>query len=216
MHSRPHPTEPAPVLQARHIHFAHPGQAPLLSDWSATLMPGLTALQGDMGSGKTTVLRVVAGEWPCQGELLLQGVALADAPEAYRRQVCWAQPRDEALDALNPAEVLAALERLHGNADRAAWQRHIDGFGLAPHAHKAMYMLSTGSRQKAVLAAALSLPCALTLLDEPTTGLDAASIDWLEEALVELAGNPQRAVLLVCSRGLESLPLAGTITLPSL
>lgn len=214
MPTLPSATPAPPVLQARHLHFAHAGQPPLLSDWSVSLPSGITALQGDMGSGKTSVLRLLAGVWACnQGDLQVHSLHLADAPEAYRREVCWFEVRDEAFDALTPTELRATLARGHGAADEVAWLQHINGFGLTPHLHKPMFQLSTGSRQKAALAAALSLPCAVLLLDEPTTGLDAASIDWLEVALIERSTDPRRAVLLVCSRGLDALPLAGTIEL---
>lgn len=207
---------PAPVLQVRGLCFAHPDQAPLFDGWSADLAPGVTWLRGDIGSGKTTLLRLLAGELPGGGELTLNDHRFGTDPAAYRQHVCWFNPRDEAFDALTPAGLMAALRDLHPGLDEATWQRHVAGFALAPHLAKPLYALSTGSRQKAGLAVALSAGCALTLLDEPTAGLDAPALTNLAHALAAAAGHPQRALLLAGSHGLDAWPLAGTITLTDL
>jgi ABC-type transport system involved in cytochrome c biogenesis ATPase subunit len=98
--------------------------------------------------------------------------------------------------------------------DEAAWQRHAEGFGLGPHLHKPLYALSTGSRRKSGLAAALASGAALTLLDDPAAALDAASVAYLKQALA-VSGAPQgRAIVVASSDELSDVPLAGTIMLP--
>lgn len=216
--SAPTPTAEAglaSVLQVKHLGFAYAGEAPLFADWSADLPPGVTLLDGDMGCGKTTLLQLLAGDLLATGdtELRLRGQTFSDDPAAYRREVCWFNPRDEAFDGLTPAGLMAALRERHPALDEAAWQRHIDAFELAPHLAKPLYALSTGMRRKAGLAIALSAGCALTLLDEPTGGLDASSLDHLAESLCDEPFASRCAVLMVCSRGLEDMPLAGTIHL---
>jgi len=201
-----------PVLTVRGLCFAYaPDQAPLFTDWSADLLPGITRIEGE--SGKTTLLRLLAGELRGRGDLNLLGTRLDSDEAAYRLAVCWFDPRDAAFDALTPEGLMQALRPRFPALDTAAWQRHLRGLDLEQHLHKQLYMLSTGSRRKAGLAVALSAGCALTLLDEPTGGLDAPSLAYLEDALTEAAQHPQRATVLVCSRGLEALPLAGTIRL---
>jgi len=202
------------VLQVQHLGFAFPGQAPLFNDWSATIGAGLTLLQGEMSSGKTTLLRLLAGELPGTGERLLLGRRLGDDSAADRRDIGWFDPRDPALDALTATGLMEQLRERHPALDVKAWQRHVDALQLGPHQAKPLYMLSTGSRRKAGLAIALSAGCPLTLLDEPAAGLDAPSARYLARALGDMARAPRRAVLLVCSFGLDGLPLAGTITLP--
>ena len=66
------------------------------------------------------------------------------------------RPARRCRDALTPVEVMAAQRALHPGLMAAAWQRHLQGFDLAPHLGKAMYQLSTGSRRKVALALALS------------------------------------------------------------
>jgi len=201
-----------PVLTVRGLSYAYaPDQAPLFTDWSTDLLPGITRIEGEIG--KTTLLRLLAGELRGRGELSLLGTRLDSNEAAYRQAVCWFDTRDAAFDALTPEGLMQTLQPRYPALDTAAWQRHLRGLDLEQHRHKQLYMLSTGSRGKAGLAVAMSAGCALTLLDEPTAGLDAPSLAYLEDALVAEARHPQRATVLVCSRGLEALPLAGTIRL---
>jgi ABC-type transport system involved in cytochrome c biogenesis ATPase subunit len=207
---------PTPVLQVQCLHFAHPGQPPLFTDLSLDFPAGLTLLDGDTGSGKTTLLRLLAGELRgASGRFALGGRRNDDAdPATWCREVCWIDPRDPAWDALTPGELMAVQRTRHPGLMDAAWQRHQQGFDLAPHLGKAMFQLSTGSRRKVALAAALSAGATLTLLDEPAAGLDKPAIAWLAQALAEAAAAPGRAWLIASAWGLEDrLPLAATVTL---
>lgn len=204
----------AAVLQVDGLCFGHPGQPALFDAWSAMLPAGLTLLEGDTSRGKTSLLRLLAGDLRGSGRLTLAGRRIDTDLAAWRREVCWIDPRDPAWDPLRPDELMAAQRALHPGFDETAWQRHLDAFELQPHAAKAMFMLSTGMRRKVALAASLSAGCALTLLDEPTAGLDRPSLAWLAQALTEAAGQPGRALLLASAWGLEDrLQWAGTLTL---
>lgn len=207
------PTAPPPVLQLDKLRFAHPGELPLFDGLSLTLGPGLHWLQGDAGSGKTSLLRLLAGELPGIDRAVLAGVPTAVDSDAWRRAVCHLDARAEEVDNLTPAALRDRLRQRHPALDDALWQRHIDGFGLAPHAAKTLFMLSTGMRRKAALAAMLASGAALLLLDEPTAGLDGPSIDWLVQALAARARQPQCATLLVSGHWPPALPLAGTVAL---
>ena len=184
---------PMPSLQISGLSLAwDDGTAPLFSHWQATLAPGLHWLQGDAGSGKTTLLRWLAGQAlpgaRLQGRVLVDGVPLA-APAA------WLDASDPSFDNLTPAALRDHLRQRHPALDNAAWQRHIDGFSLAPHGFKTLHMLSSGMRRKAALAAVLAAGAPLTLLDEPTAGLDGPATAWLVQALTALAAPPGRWVL---------------------
>ena len=207
------PTAPPPVLQLQDFRFAYPGEPPLFDGLSLTLAPGLHWLQGDAGSGKTTLLRLLAGERSGIAQADLAGVPTAIDSDAWRRAVCHLDARAEDFDALTPAALRDRLRARHPALDDALWQRHIDGFGLAPHAAKTLFMLSTGMRRKAALAAVLASGAALLLLDEPTAGLDGPATAWLHTALHDLASQPGRAALIACGAWPESLPCQGTVAL---
>ena len=205
-----------PQLQVQNLCFEHPGQSALVRGWTTSVGAGVTLLFGDTGSGKTTLLRLLAGTLVGEGMLSVAGIRLDDDAAAYRRGVFWFDPGLDApaRDALTPDEHAAALRVAHPHFDAVAWQRHGDAFGLGPHWHKPLYQLSTGSKRKVWLAAALASGCPLTLLDEPAGALDGPSVAYLMRSLVALANQPHRAVLVASCERLAGVPLAGVIELP--
>lgn len=205
----------APVLQVQGLHFAFPGEAALFDNWSLALGAGVHRLDGESGSGKSTLLRLLAGELPCTGQRRLNHLDAEIDPNAWRAAVCFVDARDEAFDGLTPADLMATVRQRHPQLDAAAWQRHIDGFGMAPHGFKTLHMLSTGMRRKAALAAVLASGAALTLLDEPTAGLDAPSVDYLVQVLTAAAGQPQRTALMVCGSWPPGLCCTSQVALPT-
>lgn len=207
----------APVLQVLQLHFAHPGAPALVAQWSSEVPAGVTWLRGDTGSGKTTLLSLLAAARACGGGLVLQGIDASVDAAAYRRCVFWHDPASDHSDAnkhLTPAEVAAGVRASHPRFDADAWQQHLQGFGLGPHLAKPLLALSTGTRRKVWLAAALSAGAALTLLDEPTAGLDTPSVAHLMQSLTGCAGWPGRATVVASSVPLHGVPLAGLIDLP--
>jgi ABC-type multidrug transport system ATPase subunit len=207
------PSHPC-ILNLQDLRFAYPGQPPIVAGWSAAIGRGVTLLHGDTGSGKSTLLRVMAGLLPARGQLDLGGVRLDGDPEAYRRQIFFCDPGAEEYDGL---AVRACTQSLHADDpdfDASRWQALVEGFALAPHLDKQMHMLSTGSRRKVALAAALASGRALTLLDEPTAGLDAASIRCLWRALADVTRQSGRVVVVATSERIDQVPLAASIDLP--
>ncbi len=203
------------VLQVQRLSFAYADQPALVSDWSTTITTGVTLLHGDTGSGKSTLLRLIAGrEHASAGQLTLAGTAFGDDPATYRQHVFWCDPATDAFDRVTAHECSASLSAGDTGFDATLWASLIEGFSLAPHIDKPMFMLSTGSKRKVWLAAALASGRPLTLLDEPTGGLDAPSITCLMEALTRLAEHASRAIVVASGERLARVPLAGLIELP--
>ena len=204
----------ATILQIEGLSFAYADQPPIARRWSTRIAAGVTLLHGDTGSGKSTLLRLLAGTEAVDGVLTLCGARIDADAVAYRCRVYWHVPGSDAFDALTPREHAAAVTADGHGFDEAAWQRHAEGFGLGPHLHKPMYALSTGSRRKSGLAAALASAAALTLLDDPAAALDAASVAYLKRALAASSAPQGRAIVVASSDELSDVPLAGTIMLP--
>lgn len=209
-----HTPSPSCILQLNGLAFAYPGQAPLASDFSASIGPGLTLLQGDTGSGKSSLLRVLAGTLPAEGQLILAGTSLASDPGAYRRHVFFCDPGAEAFDQMSGHDCTHTLRAGDPHFNEATWQTLVEGFALAPHLDKKMYMLSTGSRRKVGLAAALASGRALTLLDEPTGALDNASVHCLWKTLTLLTQHPTRAIVVTTAEAVDPALRAARLTLP--
>ncbi|WP_232229913.1 ABC transporter ATP-binding protein [Polaromonas glacialis] len=208
------------ILRVQGLVFSHsPLPAPLLFDrLSFVLSPGVTWLGGGEGSGKTMLLRLLAGAVPAntlQGQFELHGACLAQDPSAYRRQVAWLDPRDGARDLQTAREIFAAMPAHHAGWNPQALQLHIAGLSLAPHLDKALYMMSSGTRRKVLIAAALAASAPLTLLDQPFMALDRPSIDYLLDLLAEAARHAGRAWMVADYEAPPGVALSSTVELPS-
>ncbi|MBS0339033.1 MAG: ATP-binding cassette domain-containing protein [Proteobacteria bacterium] len=204
----------SPILDVNDLHFAHSGEPAIAAGWSASIGAGVTLLYGDTGSGKSTLLRVMAGRLPAEGRLSLAGTRLDHDPEVYRRNVFFCDPENDAYDNVTPVECTASLNADDAGFSESRWRSCIEGFALTPHLDKRMHMLSTGSKRKVWLAAALASGRALTLLDEPTGGLDAASTRFLWHMLAGLAEQSGRAIVVASGARIDSVPLSASIELP--
>lgn len=147
------------------------------------------ALLGPNGAGKTTSLRMVSGLLrPDRGSINVFGRdALANPVEA-KKVIAWVPDEPMIYDRLTPVEYLEFVAGLWGIDGRTADRRAVellDWLRLAPHAHERCEGFSKGMRQKVALAGALVHEPLLIILDEPLTGLDAASARLVKEVLKE-------------------------------
>ncbi len=214
-----HPTTPFSPLhvQAIDLCFAYPGtpERALFTALSAQLLPGVTLVSGGDGRGKTTLLRLLAGELqPTAGRVQYLGAASENS--ARTSSVFWADPRSDSLDALTVSDYLAEQRRKfsgHATFSDSVLAEMVGGLGLGGHLHKPFFMLSTGSRRKVFLAAALASGAALTLLDEPFAALDAPSIRCVLGALRQVAGDTARMCVIADYAAPDGVPLSGVIDL---
>ena len=206
----------ASILQADAVSFGFP-DAPdktLFERLSLDLPPGVTLLCGAEGSGKTTLLQLLAGALlPTAGQLQIKGVRLTENRVAYQQHLAWLDPRDSALNEQTTDHIFSTLAQRQRGFSLDLLQAHIAGLSLAPHLHKALYMLSTGTRRKVLLAAALAAQAPVTLLDQPFMALDRPSIDYLLELLAEAARQPDRAWVVADYAAPVGVALAGVIRL---
>ena len=208
------------VLKVDGLVFGHsPPPAPPLFDRLSFVLPaGVTWLSGGEGSGKTTLLQLLAGTLPAsavQGRLDLQGASLAQDPAAYCRQVAWLDPRDGARDQQTARAIFAAMAPRHAGWNPDALQAHIAGLGLVPHLDKALFMMSSGTRRKVLIAATLAAMAPLTLLDQPFMALDRPSISYLIDVLANAGCQPGRAWVVGDYEAPPGVSLANTVELPA-
>jgi ABC-type multidrug transport system ATPase subunit len=213
--TQPHrtPLLHAALLQVRDLCFSHPGRA-LFSHWSADVPAGVSLVRGDDGTGKSTLLRLLAGQLPVDtGELSIQGQSLHDAPAAYRAQVFFTEPRTEAFDALTPLQFFEAQRLRYPGFDTRALDWLVEGLALDEQMGKQLFMLSTGSKRKVFLAAAFASGAALTLLDMPFAALDKASIGCVMDELQKASTHTGRAWVMADYAAPAGLQLASVIDL---
>jgi zinc transport system ATP-binding protein len=183
------------AVELRGVTFGYgPGRV-VLEHVDLAVEPGeFVAIAGPNGGGKTTLLRLVLGlERPTAGTALLFG----DPAHRCRRraEIGYLAQRTQ-LGGEAPATVreVVAAGRLAGgrllgplrHADRELVELAVERVGLADRARSPLRTLSGGMQQRALIAKALAAEPSLLVLDEPTTGVDAASQESLAALLDEL------------------------------
>jgi zinc transport system ATP-binding protein len=194
------------AVELRGVAFGYGGGPPVLADVDLAVRPGeFVAIAGPNGGGKTTLLRVLLGlEQPTTGNALLFGEAAARC--SRRRAIAYLAQRAHAGgEAPVTVREVVAAGRLAGGVllgplrrrDRAIVDDAIARVGLSASATSPLRTLSGGMQQRAFIAKALAAEPELLVLDEPTTGVDAASQESLAELLAELHGELGATILYV-------------------
>jgi ABC-type multidrug transport system ATPase subunit len=202
-----------PIALAHQIGHAWGDQA-LFECLDVSFFAGVTLLGGEEQSGKTTLLRILAGELtPNRGWVQTMGLRADQRPEAYAQKVFRTDPLNAALDQTSPVQWWATLAQRYPGFSASMLADLAKGLGLTPHMEKPMYMLSAGSRRKVGLSAAFASSAPLTLIDQPFAALDLPSIRLLLEVLQDLADQTTRACVVADYQAPNGVPLAGTVVL---
>jgi ATP-binding cassette subfamily F protein uup len=157
------------LLSLRDIRVAF-GGPPLLEGATLQVEPGdRICLLGRNGTGKSTLLKVIAGEIaPDEGEIVRQqGVKVAIVPQEI------------------PAGLSGTVLDVVSDGGGMAPEKAISRLGLSPWDD--FGTLSGGMQRRALIARAFSRDADVLLLDEPTNHLDIESIAWLENFLLREA-----------------------------
>lgn len=149
---------------------------------------GALLLTGANGSGKSSLLRLMAGlARPDAGRLCWDDSDIADDPGCHAARLCYVGHLDALKPVLTVGENLAQWARLHDGRvpDAATLANALARFDLAPLADIPVRMLSAGQRRRLALARLTVSNTMLWLLDEPTVALDAASVSRLMQAIAD-------------------------------
>ena len=134
---------------------------------------GALVLTGANGSGKSSLLRVLASLLaPEAGRLLWAGAPVTADLTRYRERLHYAGHRDAVKPALGVRDTLVFWVGMRG-VDVSRVDMALAAFGLDAIADWPCRWLSAGQRQRLALARLIAVPVPLWLLDEPTASLDA-------------------------------------------
>jgi ATP-binding cassette, subfamily F, member 3 len=174
------PFEADRMLELKNLSFHFEEKNPLILDLSLSVKAGdRIAVIGKNGKGKSTLLRLMAGELsPVSGEIDRH----PQAKTGYFGQTN--------IQRLNPS---LTIEKEIASVDpdlSVTAVRNICGTMMfsGDQAEKKISVLSGGEKSRVLLGKILAQPCNLLLLDEPTNHLDMESIEALLDSLEEFAG----------------------------
>ena len=210
-------TEGTPALRLAGVGKRFTTSRELLRDVSLTLARGeRVALLGESGTGKSTLLNLVAGlEPPDAGEIFVDGVAMhalgADAAAAVRRRsIGFVFQAFHLIPHLSVERNVAVPLLLNGVAPGDALGRArgmLARVGLGERGASAPGELSGGEQQRVALARALVHRPVLLLADEPTGNLDPGSAA-VALALLDEQVRANDAALLIVTHSEQAAAIA--------
>jgi len=171
-----------------HELAARRGYTRLFSGLSFAVEPGhVLVVTGANGTGKTTLLRMLAGlSLPESGEIRWDGKAVAPFDPALRAATAFAGHHPALKDELTAEENLASLVEVAGERrDRDAIRGALDAVALSRQRTLPARVLSQGQRRRIGLARLTLVRRPLWILDEPVTALDAAGTGLLASLVAE-------------------------------
>jgi heme ABC exporter ATP-binding subunit CcmA len=170
------------VIELRGITVAF-GRTLALDAVDASFDDGITGLFGQNASGKSTLLRVIAGLLtPTSGEVLVDGRSFDVRDEDFRRDIGFAGHASGLYADLTTRENIELFARLYGTANDAV-DRVLTALGLEAAANTRVGALSAGTKRRAAVARALVHEPRLLLLDEPYANLDEETSDLVTDAI---------------------------------
>ena len=197
------------VEQVSYAYSANPAQAPLftLEATSFQARPGeILAILGPNASGKSTLLRLIAGALqPLSGRVLLNGfVTHSLSPKTRAQRIAMVQQESRLLFPSRAWEFVLQGRHPYGRPMRFETEDDViiartalAQVGAEHLSDRWMDQISGGEKQRVILARALAQQPLLLLLDEPTLHLDiGAQVDLLD-ALRRLAAENRYTVVVV-------------------
>jgi ABC-2 type transport system ATP-binding protein len=195
---------PAPRLALEGVAFRY-REREVLRDVSLEVRPGeIFGLLGPNGAGKSTLFSILAGLLrPGAGRFFLDGREIAAGARTLRASsgiVFQAPGLDGKLTAEENLRLAAALHGVPRTVARERVARLLASAGLSDRAREPVDRLSGGMRRRLELARALVHRPVLLVMDEPTTGLDAAAFRAFWEEVEGLRRGEGLTVVLTTHR----------------
>ena len=183
-------------IEFDHVSFAYNPDTPILKDVSLKIESGqVAALVGPTGAGKTSVISLIARFYdPDEGTIRIDGKDIRNFKQKSLRQqisfvlqdtvlfhaplwqnIAYGKPeatREQIVKAAELANAMEFIEKLPRGLDTMVGERGVT--------------LSGGQRQRIAIARAVIRDTPILVLDEPSSGLDAASEKLVFEALDQL------------------------------
>ena len=193
------------LIAADHICVRF-GTDEVLHDISLSVQPGeIVTILGPNGSGKSTLLRALLGIVPsAEGRITRQpGLKIGYVPQnVFRGDLNFPATVEEIVESGHLGARRVSLCQFRSGACDVVRQA-LDRTGIAHLMKKRIGELSGGERQRVFIARALVSDPALLVLDEPTTGIDAATEAQFYAFLEEL--NRSGMTIVLVSHDLEAI-----------
>ena len=159
------------------------GNLPLKLNIKVDLSTGIAHVSGANGSGKTTFLTAVAGARNFNGSVKMDDIDLHKQPNQFKRRVGYCPHIYEFAEHISPCQYLGFVAQCFNSNFADGFGEMYSEIGFQWRRGQLIKQLSYGNRKKLLLLSSVLAKPDLWILDEPTNGLDAKAINWLESRL---------------------------------
>ncbi len=192
------------MVKINNLTFYYRERKPIFEDVSFEMKNGIYGLLGENGVGKTTLLRIISGLcFPKKGSC-----QVFDTETAFRNPDMLKQLYYLPEEFIVPSQTVKSFVKLNSvfypNFSNEQFNSYLNDFHLDIDSR--MKELSFGQKKKVLIAFAISLNTPVTLLDEPTNGLDIPSKSQFRKVIAS-AFDENKCILISTHqvRDLESL-----------
>ncbi|RDW22105.1 ABC transporter ATP-binding protein [Oceanobacillus chungangensis] len=195
------------MIRVENVTYSY-GEEPILEDISFKEREhGITAIWGRNGAGKTTLMKLLAGhEKPNKGIVEIKGTAPYNRAEVVQ-YVCYMQEEHPFNTMWNVKDALRFGQYYHSNWDRDMANRLLKIFRL--HEKKKISKLSKGMKSALQFIIGISSNAKITILDEPSNGLDANMRKKMHQILRE---SQEERLFLISTHHIEEIqPICDSI-----
>lgn len=178
------------LIQIRNLSKSY-GPKLVLKNLSLDIFPGqVIGYIGPNGAGKSTTVKILTGLIPdFNGEVLVDGINMAQNPLEIKRLIGYVPENAEIYDVLTPMEYLDFIGKLYDMEEAVLHDRSkklLTAFGLGDNIDQRMDTFSKGMKQKVLLISGIIHNPKIIVLDEPLSGLDANAVIMIKELIVKL------------------------------
>ncbi len=171
------------MITFNNLCYRYPKGPEALSDITAAISPGIHLLLGENGTGKTTLLHIIAGLlYPTAGSVEVDGMSPRLRQPALLEKIFFLGD-DMTLPGGTALAFAHTAAKAYAGFDAGLLADYLARFGLT--GRERLDRLSLGNRRKSLIAVALALRTQVLLLDEPANGLDIGSKETLGRMLAE-------------------------------
>ncbi len=142
---------------------------------SLHLDTGIYWIKGENGTGKTTLLKMIAGLLPFEGDILINGISIKKKPLAYRHQVSWSEA-EPLFPSFMTGKSLVDLYLTIRKASQEEADKLIALFNMSDYINNAIGTYSAGMTKKLSLLLSFIGMSSIIVLDEPLITLDANTV----------------------------------------